>query len=342
MEQRQVVILGWDGLDYELLQRWGLESCFGESVKKLETFSNPQMGVPHTREVWPSIITGVRPEEHGIWASNPTGDVDWDDSKLTLASNIGQYIVPQTVRTKIGQYLLDRGVERNQFNKDHYAENGLSTLFDERASQSISVPNYRVPLDDEYDLSFYRKATFSEIMDVIDTDDGRSLKQPLVSKQVIDRKLKLTLHKRLALLQNAIERQNELIFCWFGYIDTVGHLSPMIEEPGYQRRHYEVAARVTESIRASLGDSDVLICLSDHGLRDGKHTDSAVICADDVGFLTDVSAVFDVKDAIDSHYPPIGGDNQGIRDEFVAGVEREKVRQSTSDVRENLEDLGYI
>jgi len=69
----QVVILGWDALDAEVVEQYALAEQFGRP-SKIETYVNPTIDAPHTRELWPSMISGQHPDEHGIYAvSDETG-----------------------------------------------------------------------------------------------------------------------------------------------------------------------------------------------------------------------------------------------------------------------------
>ena len=68
-----VIVLGWDGLDVELLDRYGLGDAFGQHRTTAETYVNPVIDDPHTRELWPSMITGSHPAEHGAPAATAHG-----------------------------------------------------------------------------------------------------------------------------------------------------------------------------------------------------------------------------------------------------------------------------
>lgn len=60
-----LLILGLDGADYRLCQRWGCQNLLLDSTIELKTDAH-SIDVPATLEVWPSIATGLKPTEHGV------------------------------------------------------------------------------------------------------------------------------------------------------------------------------------------------------------------------------------------------------------------------------------
>jgi hypothetical protein len=45
------IVLGWDGLDTTLVERFGPTEAFGPHCTSITTFDNPALGTPHTFEV---------------------------------------------------------------------------------------------------------------------------------------------------------------------------------------------------------------------------------------------------------------------------------------------------
>jgi len=52
-----IIVLGWDGLNLELAERFGVAESFGAHTATIETYVNPATDEPHTKELWPSMIT---------------------------------------------------------------------------------------------------------------------------------------------------------------------------------------------------------------------------------------------------------------------------------------------
>lgn len=62
----KVLILGFDGLEYDLVVKWKLKHLMQTRYGKYTAVRSPKYGKPHTPSAWTTIITGKTPEEHGI------------------------------------------------------------------------------------------------------------------------------------------------------------------------------------------------------------------------------------------------------------------------------------
>lgn len=58
----KMLVVGFDGLDYEKIQEFECENLMQESFGKMDT-EGLKLKTP---SLWASMITGVKPEEHGI------------------------------------------------------------------------------------------------------------------------------------------------------------------------------------------------------------------------------------------------------------------------------------
>lgn len=333
------IVLGWDALDAELVEEFDLGDSFGEFRSEIDTFDNPVLEEPHTRELWPSIITGVSPEDHGLWAATDEGGVQWDNPILNAASTVAQGIVPHGVRKRIGALLRDRGAGVTEVGPEYYAERGISTVFDGRLSRPVSVPNYHVDRDEELGISTYRTDIWNSMIETAD-DPDRTVYEPRVEKHELEEQLLSKTLSRLSVVRSALQYDYDIVFAWFGYLDTAGHLAPMIDEQGWQERHYRRAARFTNEIRSELCEDDHLICVSDHGLRDGRHTYTPVIASDAQRAVEGVESVLDVRRGIDAVAASSGHRTPSVRDEYRC--EGTQQAMDESDVQEQLEDLGYL
>jgi hypothetical protein len=142
-----VIVLGWDALDIEVLDELGLGDAFGGQHRRIETHVNPVIGEPHTRELWPTLITGRLPDGHGIHAATEGDGVAWDSPLLNRASAAAQGVVPQAVRTAIGRRLRERGAAVEAYGQEHYRAHGIETVFDAYDSRPISIPNHETERD---------------------------------------------------------------------------------------------------------------------------------------------------------------------------------------------------
>ncbi|WP_276261132.1 alkaline phosphatase family protein [Haloglomus litoreum] len=337
------VVLGWDALDHEVTEEFGLSEAFGPHHAPLETFDNPVLGKPHTYELWPSIVTGVTPDEHGIHAATEGEGVDWGNPLIARASRLAQGVVPKSVRTKIGQVLRESGAELDFEYADYYAERGVSTVFDGRRARSVAIPNHRVEADDELDLVFDRGAQLGAFLNIQNVDGDHTRHFPKVPLPELEERLVAECAKKLGVVRAALRREHDIVFVWLGYLDTVGHLAPVVaeEDPGWQERAYRLAASMTEEIRDEMQPEDTLVCVSDHGLQDGDHTPHAFVGASDERAIEGVESVLDVREGLERVTPkrsPV--DEVPVREAFQFGG---RVGAKDADeVRGQLEDLGYL
>lgn len=331
------VVLGWDGLDYDVAEAFGLVDAFGPHARRIETFANPVVGKPHTRELWPSIVTGLPPDEHGVHAVSE-GSPGWENPLVETASRLAQGVVPERVRTEIGRVLRDRGASFEHVGADYYRQEGIRTVFDGRAARAITVPNYRVDADARAEYLLDRAAQLDEFLAV-----REGTNEPRVALPALDERLVAETAKKVGAVRAALRREYDLVFVWLAYLDTVGHLAPVVadEEPGWQERAYRLAAAMTDEVRGDLADGDTLVCVSDHGLQDGEHTHDAFVGASETAAIESVESVLDVADAIDRVTPAGGeGGDPGVRDPYR--YEARTAARDADEVRDRLEDLGYL
>lgn len=338
------IVLGWDALDYELVEQFGLTQAFGPHYSRLKTFDNPRLGQPHTYEVWPTIITGTTPEEHGIRVESKNG-VDWKNPAVSGISRMAQGLVPRNIRTKFGRRLQNHGAKLDFKSADYYEERGISTVFDDRTARPIAIPNYRVPADDKLGIVFDRGAHLKQFLNVEDTGNGETQPVPTASLSRLEERLASEAAGKLGVVHSAIQREYDLIFVWLGFLDTIGHVAPVAAETdsSWQERAYRIAARWTTEIKNVIQGHDRLICVSDHGLQNGEHTHTAFFGATEERLLKDVVSVRDVRPMIETVTSSNRTvDEPPLRDEY-RGTGRDRVQSRTAeDVRTRLDDLGYL
>lgn len=319
----QIVVLGWDGLDLELAEQFGVADSFGAHRRKIETYANEHIDEPHTLELWPSMILGQRPGEHGIRAATEGDGVAWDNPLLDTASSLANGILPQRLLTVIGARLRERGVGVGQKTAAQYREECRNVVFDE-SDRPISIPNYQTAWDRKHGLDAAR----NELWEALEVDrsvaDGI---EPQVDIDEVHSILGSEYGQRLALTLSALWTGAPLIWTWFGLLDSVGHMDPAVEYP-LQREAYRVAAAITELVRETAPPETAVVAISDHGLQDGAHTHYATLAADDVAVVERVNAVDELADWIRDVDP----------DGRTTGGES---TQSHQQMAEQLKALGY-
>jgi hypothetical protein len=332
------VVLGWDGLDRTLVEEYDLTEAFGPHYAPLETFESPVLGKPHTYELWPSIITGRSPDEHGVHAA--TDDPNPDHPLLeTVRKRVGE-VAPRRLRAAFDRRFGNRGAELGLLSADHYQKRGISTLFDGRVARPIAIPNYRVGRDYDLDIVFDRGEQFGRFLAA--GERGTSSHVLAASVPRLEERLSGETARKLGIVRAAAQREYDLLFVWLGFVDTVGHLAPIAAEiaPSWQERAYRMAADWTRELRAALGEGDRSICVSDHGIREGHHTPDAFIGSTHHTVPETADSVLDVRSAIERVTPSSGDGDPDLKETYRT-TERARVR-TAADVREQLDGLGYL
>lgn len=321
-----VIVLGWDALDIEVIEKYALSGQFGLHQKKIETYVNPVTGEPHTKELWPSLITGLHPDDHGLHAKTEDGGVEWGNPIINTASTVANGVVPQVVLSYIGRRLRERGAAMAMKQTDYYANNGISTVFDDRQSHAISIPNHQTEFDRKMGLDANRDDVWASLLVNRDGTEGY---QPGKSTAGVYDILGRELGKRIGVTLNAINSGASLVWTWFGLLDTVGHMAPAMTAP-IERDWYQIAAGVTETIKACAPNDATILSISDHGLQDGHHTHYATLCTDNPDASAAIDGIYDVVDWIDERDPQASAGRREIDTDAMDGV------------RSQLEDLGYV
>jgi len=303
-----VVVLGWDGLDLELIEEFGLGEEFGTHRDRIDTHINPALGEPHTRELWPSMITGLGPDEHGI-----------------VAATVGNRVLPDGLLTSVGGQLLEAGFGPTAKPRQYYQERSIPTVFDDVGGRAISIPNYETPADRRLGVDASRQA----LWEALGADRTGQYKRPSVDVCDAYDLLGRELGQRVGLTRVALHVDEPLIWTWFGLLDSVGHMGPALAE-GAIEHWYKQAARVTQQLREAAGDETTVLAVSDHGIQNGTHTHYATVCCDEPQPVHQIDHVFDVADWVRrQHYSQAG-----------AGVRLDD--DGREDVRTELTAMGYI
>jgi hypothetical protein len=318
MSQHQIIILGFDALDAALIERYGLGEQFA-STERISTYCNPVVGEPHTLELWPSLISGVHADDHGIKAATPGGSVDWDSTAIQLAADAAAGIVPQSIRTAIGRRLRDRvGLSMTAA-----SEFPAETVFD-NGGRAISIPNYQTAYDREHGLDASRNDVWATIIPDRSAAEGM---EPQVGLETVWATLTGAAGDRLGHTLAAIQQGHDLVWTWFGLLDTIGHIQPAIGAD-LEQRGYRLAASIVELVRETAPEDATVVALSDHGLQDGHHTEYATLATDAASAHEEISSVLDVAGWVERHRGDVGGTDVGYGD----GVD---------EMHQQLEALGY-
>jgi hypothetical protein len=324
-----LVVLGIDALDPGLVDRVDHPHLTLESHRAIETIDSAA-GEPSTHELWPTIITGRRPEEHGLLLDD---GVSWENPLLRYGSRVADVVLPEALQTRIGAWLLTNTAE-DAFRTPatYYEDHGIRTVFDGRAAKSIGVPNYVVDEDlpdREHQLRRHMGDLFERDPSArgghTTSDRGEFYEQCLEMVMV-----------RVARVRRALRSGSyELVFGYTSGLDLVGHVS--YDAPAIQRRAYAETDEFVGELAGDLAEEDELLLVSDHGLQEGLHTKEAMVASTKPGLVDRIESVTDVYGAV------IDELTQGAHtpaDETATETDHEDADGER--VRQQLEDLGYM
>ncbi len=287
-----LVVLGIDALDPELVGSTEYSNLTLAEAKAIDTIVS-DMGAPSTHELWPTIITGLPPTEHGL-VLDETG-VAWGNVILNSASRVADYVLPDKVQTKLGAWLLTNvTIDAFQTPVTYYDEHNISTVFDDRPSKAIGIPNYVDDtnyVDREHALRKSLGSLFERTPGAAGghrSDDPETFFNLCLEMAIV----------RVARTRAALRAETyELVFGYTSALDLVGHIA--VQFPGMQEAMYGALNEFTGELRSDLCENDELVLVSDHGLQDGRHTDEAMIASTNRELLADVESVLDIRGALE-------------------------------------------
>lgn len=323
-----VVVLGIDALDPELVDDDAHPNLVLEARSAIDTIESAA-GNPSTHELWPTIITGVPPTEHGLVLDD---GVSWGSPLLDLGSRVADWFLPDALQRRLGAWLLtNTRADAFRTSATYYEDHGLDTVFDGRQSTAIGVPNYVVDPTDQDREHLLRRGMGELFERDADAVGGHRTSDPVVFyEQCMEMAM-----VRIARVRRALRsRSYELAFGYTSALDLVGHVSHSM--PDMQRRAYEEADDFVADVVGDLGRTDELLLVSDHGLQSGVHTDQAMVSCTEPEVVRRIESVVDVRGGIDYLL-----DQQDHSPE-PRTFEREDAPGRDDRVREQLQDLGYI
>ncbi|WP_256289031.1 alkaline phosphatase family protein [Halobellus inordinatus] len=323
-----LIVFGIDAMDPDLVEPDRHPHLTLDSHRSIETIISAS-GEPNTHELWPTIITGLHPDEHGLVIED---GVAWDNQWLNLASDLAEGFLPKSVRTKIGMWLLNT-TDQDAFRTPatYYSEHNLSTVFDGHEATAIGVPNY-VTDTDETDREHELRKSMGDLFERDpDATGGHSSADPLAFyDQCVEMIMVRTARTRAAHYSS----QHELVFGYTSGLDLIGHIT--YDWPGLQETAYDVVDGAVADLVEDLDDDDELLLVSDHGLQDGLHTDTAMVASTDPALVDGIESVLDLRETIEAAL------SDGRHVPAPRDINRERDAKQSARVKGQLEDLGYI
>ncbi|MFC7227408.1 alkaline phosphatase family protein [Salinirubellus salinus] len=322
-----VVVLGLDALDPDLVDPETHPNLSLAAHRAIDTIDSVA-GEPSTHELWPTIVTGLEPREHGLVLDD---GVAWGNPVLDRASDVADYLLPDALQTRIGAWLLtNTDSDAFRTRATYYEEQGLSTLFDGREALPIGVPNYVVDPDSEDREHQLRRS----LGDLFERDPEAVGGHTSADPDTFYEQCLEMLMIRVARTRRGLRGgRYELVFGYTSGLDLVGHVA--YDAPDLQERAYAEADEFVGELRGDLDEGDELLLVSDHGLQDGVHTHEAMVAGTDPEMVEAIGSVTDVRAAVETELD----ENDHSPEPRVA---RERDGVGGEQVREQLEDLGYM
>ncbi|OYR78098.1 hypothetical protein Z052_00010 [Halorubrum sp. C191] len=322
-----VVVLGIDALDPELVDPEAHPNLTLAAHRSIETIDSAA-GEPSTHELWPTIITGLRPKDHGLTLKND--GVAWGNPLLESASMLADYLLPDTVQARIGAWLLtNTGADAFRTPATYYAENNIKTLFDGQEATAIGIPNYVVDPDSEDREHNLRRSLGDLFERDPDTTGGHSSADPY---EFYEQCLEMVM-VRIARARRAVRSgRHELVFAYTSGLDLIGHVTYDLST--LQRSAYDELDEFVGDLRKDLDDGDVLLLVSDHGLQKGVHTHEAMVAGTNKEMIAGIDSVLDIRAVIEAELR--------AQDHMKDSEKRSFTEAGGTEVKKHLEDLGYM
>lgn len=324
-----LVVLGIDALDPELVDPEDYPNLVLNAHSSIDTISS-SAGEPSTHELWPTIITGLSPDEHGL-TLNDDG-VSWGNPILTVGSMVADYIMPDSLQSRIGAWLLtNTKADAFRTPASYYAENSIGTLFDGFKSAAIGVPNYVVDSDTEDREHNLRRSLGDLFERDPDAIGGHRSADPY---EFYEQCLEMVMVRIARCRRSLRGGRHELVFAYTSGLDLVGHVT--YDLPDLQRAAYDEIDEFVGELLNDLTADDELLIVSDHGLQNGVHTDKAMVASTNETMVEAIDSVLDVRSAVESALRDGSHQPEHKNNGFTLS------ETGAAEVQEQLENLGYM
>jgi predicted AlkP superfamily pyrophosphatase or phosphodiesterase len=324
-----LVVLGIDALDPELVDPEDHPNFVLNAHSSIDTISS-SAGEPSTHELWPTIITGLSPDKHGL-TLNDDG-VSWGNPILTVGSMVADYIMPDSLQSRIGAWLLtNTKADAFRTPASYYAENSIETLFDGFESAAIGVPNYVVDSDTEDREHNLRRSLGDLFERDPDAIGGHRSADPY---EFYEQCLEMVMVRIARCRRSLRGGRHELVFAYTSGLDLVGHVT--YDLPDLQRAAYDEIDEFVGELLNDLTADDELLIVSDHGLQNGVHTDKAMVASTNETMVEAIDSVLDVRSAVESALRDGSHQPEHKNNGFTLS------ETGSAEVQEQLENLGYM
>jgi len=244
----RVCILGYDGLEYTLVDRLKLRSILQREHGRVRVPIAGGIDDPSTPIVWTSFITGQPPSVHGVDMTE-----FWDSPIDGLRSFIRRHRKLHNLakKLKLGYRVRDNMGIAPKFPSRKNIK--CATLFDIiKPSIALGVPVYNKDLHATYPVG----------------DVFKAIQDPVFRREY-EATVRRIFKREVEALFEALEKEWRLLMIHLHITDLLGHIYWGTEKLSLL---YEEMNLLTERVEARLRPDDLLLVISDHGMSRLGHT----------------------------------------------------------------------
>lgn len=323
-----VVVLGVDALDPDLVGEAEHPNLTLASHDSIETIP-AKGGEPSTHELWPTIFTGLEPEEHGLILDED--GVAWGNPVLRIASDVADTILPDRLQRKVGEWILtNTNEDAFRTPASYFRDRDIPTVFDDYKSKPIGIPNYVVDSDTE-DREHILRQNLGPLFERDATAIGGHVTSD--PSEFYERCLEMAMVRIARTRRSLRSNRYELIFSYTSALDLIGHVAH--DKPTMQMDAMEEMDQFVGELKRDLGPDDELLLVSDHGLQNGVHTMPAMAAGTDPDMIASIASVLDIRPAVEEELGERSHEPNPNEYEQEGGSDAERVQQQ-------LKDLGYM
>ena len=244
----RVCILGYDGLEYALVERLKLRNIMQSEYGRVRVPIAGGIDDPSTPIVWTSFITGQPPSVHGVDMAE-----FWDSSLDGFRSFLRRH---RNLHNLAKKFKLGYRVRRNMAIEPKFPSRKnikCDTLFDIiKPSIPLGVPVYNKDLHGTYPVGEVFKAI-----------------QDLNFRREYEVKIREIFHREVEGLFEALDEEWKLLMIHLHITDLLGHIYWGTERLAVL---YEEMDMLTMAVKERLQRDDLLLIISDHGMGRLGHT----------------------------------------------------------------------
>lgn len=244
----RVLILAYDGLDHDLVERLNLRNIIQREHGRVEVPIVGGIEDPSTPIVWTSLITGEPPDVHGVDMPQMWGN-RLDRLRSFVRRHRGIHGILK--RLKMGYRVREAVGAKASFPSREDIK--VDTFFEVvEPSIALGVPVYNKNIEEKYPIGDVLRA-----------------RQDPKYRPIFEKRIRQIFEEGVESLFNALEGEWRLLMIHFHITDLFGHAFWGTEKLAtlYQEMDF-----LTKRVKDRLRDDDIVLIVSDHGMGELGHT----------------------------------------------------------------------